>query len=263
MKTSNARIALILTALISAVTGKGAPIPTEKEKGGRLYTHAESEMIHSNGVFAVALSEMVQTTNSFRDLSAMAASCKRDISLQTNRAVLISLVSGIRSRTPVAFVDSSMLEVPSRIRSGKMRKSAKTTVIRQDVFLKGGRAAWFLEQILNCELPELTEQTTDEELEDMVLEAYYQVQEAMLPPGSLRTVSGLSLVEKRSLAESPDANPVIFYKLSKDSDNSIRTAIAANKRAPGHVLARLKRDKDEAIRKLAQENLRHARLRFE
>lgn len=255
---------LVILALCPTAEGAFAADQTGAyEIAVRKMSPLERQTARSNSIFGMKLCEMVQATNSFQNLSALAASFKRDTAIQTNGAVLFALVDGIRSRSGATFVDSGTIEVPSRVRSGKMQKPAAGTVIRQDVFLKGGRAAWFLEQILNFELPEMTEQTSDEELEDVVVEAYYQVKEALLPLGAPRTITGLSLAEKRELAESADSNPVIFYKLSKDSDASIRTAVAANKNAPGHVLFRLTRDKDESVKKRAHENLKNARLSSE
>jgi len=237
--------------------------PEDNESLVRKMSPAAHEASRSNVVFGIKLCEMVQTTNTYGGLSALIAACKNDVALRTNSAILVALVDGIRSRTPAVLADSESVEVPSRVKSGKMQRRPGAKMIRQDIFLRGGRAAWFLEVVLNCELPELTEQSTDEEVEDVVLEAYYRLKEAALPPGSLRTVEGLTEEEKRKLAEASDSNAVVFYRLAMDAQSSIRRVVAANRKAPVHVLSKLARDKNPEVKRLALENLKMARTSSE
>ncbi|MCE9532233.1 MAG: hypothetical protein K8T89_14105 [Planctomycetes bacterium] len=45
------------------------------------------------------------------------------------------------------------------------------SIVRQDVFIRGGKAAWAIEQLLNIQLHPITEKMTKEELEGAVREA--------------------------------------------------------------------------------------------
>lgn len=217
------------------------------------------EAIRSNLVAAAQVCEMVKTTNSFYGLSAFANSYKSDPANATNEFLLMSLVEAIRLRVPASVTDLDLFVIPSRVRAGKMRPSGNTRTIRQDVLLQGGRAAWFIEQLLDCELAEVSELSTQEEIEDVVFDAYYRVREVLLPPGAPKSVENLSLGERRRFAEDLNSNDVIVSKLSRDTDPSVRKRIASNKNAPVPVLARLARDKDSEVRRLALKNLEQVR----
>jgi len=179
----------------------------------------------------------------------------------TNATFLMEFVGRIRSRSPAALVDSESIEVPSRVKSGKMVSRPGAMVIRQDILIQGGRAAWCLERLLHCELPEISETSSDEHLQDAAIDAHYCVVEALLPPEAPRSVAGLTVDQKRHLAEAESSNAVILAKLSKDENKSVRLAVAANNRSSVHILGRLGyHDKDEDVKKVARQNLRRARI---
>lgn len=58
------------------------------------------------------------------------------------------------------------------------------TIVRQDVFTEGGRAAWAVEQFLDCRLPIIPANADDKTKEDLIRAAFENVMAAMLlPPG--------------------------------------------------------------------------------
>lgn len=241
------------------LSSEAAQPPTPESVIAQEVLRRTRAVVRSNLVAAAQVCEMVKVTNSFHGLSDFANSCKRDPSFLTNEFLLMSLVEGIRLRTAAPVTDSDQLVVPSRVKSGKMRPSEDARTVRQDVLLQGGRAAWFIEQLLGSELPEVSEQSTQEDIEDVVFDAYYNVREALLPPDALRSIDGLSLDQKQHLASSEGSNEVIISKLSKDPAPSVRKRVASSKNAPIPVLARLARDRDSEVKRLALKNLELAR----
>jgi len=256
-------IRIYLASLLAAWTSSALGAETSKaaEDTGRNQTSLRQafELTRSNALLGMKYFEAIRTTNTFSGMSTLALSCRQIPGIATNELFLAEVVSAIYFRSPAPFVATERIQVPSRVSSGKMKPIDNAPVIRQDVFVQSGRAAWFLEQLLNCELPEISERSTEDEIRDAATEAHYCVREALLPPDAPRTVAGLTGDERRKLAEAPDSNAVIFYKLSKDPDKAIRSAVAANKNAPGHVLSKLARDKDPEVKRLALENLKLVR----
>lgn len=260
MKILRTQVWIIFT-LLSASQMSSAASPAESyDSMIRKMTPAARETARSNAVHGMKVFELAQTTNSYKDLLAFIESCKRESSLLTNGDFLMPFVGRIESRAPAQINDSEMIEVPSRVKAGKMQTRLNVIVVRQDILIQGGRAAWCLEQLLGCELPEISEVSSEGELQEAAIDALYCVSEALLPPNAPRTVAGLSTAQKRRLAEAEDSNEVILAKLSKDADRSVRMAVAANKNTPIHLLVRLGyHEKDEDIRKAARKNSERSR----
>lgn len=218
------------------------------------------EFNRSNGVLGLRFFEALKITNSYPGMVALASSCRQIPGLATNVTFLAEVLFAAHSRNPAPLLSSEKISIASRIRSGKMQPNENSTIIRQDIFIQGGRAVWLLEQLLSRSLPEISETTNEDEYKDVLLDIHYIIRETLLPSEAPRSISGLSAEQKRRLATAADSNEVIFWKLANDEDQDIRRLVAANRETPVHVLGKLAdRDKDEEVRKLASKNLEHAR----
>jgi len=219
----------------------------------------ERQTARSNSVFGMKLFNAIKTTNTYSNMMRLASSCRQIEGLATNEVFLAQVMFAVNSRNPAPFAPGENISIPSRVKSGKMKPNESATVVRQDVLVEGGRAAWFLEQLLNCELPEVTGESSEDDYNDTVVDIHYCVRESLLPPETPKSVADFTPEQKRLLTIREDSNEVIFWKLSKTEDAAVRRLVAANRNAPLHVLSKLSRDKDPETKQLALENLKVTR----
>lgn len=175
-------------------------------------------------------------------------------------SALMTLVEGIRSKRDLELTNAANIFVPSRVKAGKMQSVNGGLPVRQDVFTESGRAAWMLEQLLNIELPEVALSTPDGEIEDIVLESYYQAKEFLLPPDKKVSLSALSDGDKITLAKNLATTDVALAMLSGSKNVDVRKTVAQNANTPVQILTRLAyRDQSVEVRELAKTNMLNAR----
>lgn len=183
---------------------------------------------------------------------------------ETNTIIRRSMLNGILRATTsnelLKLENYGKVVIPSRVKAGKMMAVEGGNVVKQDLFIKRGRAAWVLEKLLDCELPTVTEETSDFEMRKFRFEAFYKVEESFLPSSKLIETSGLPMEERLSLANGTNTLGVILARLTKDPDVQVRRAVAANPKSPVFVLGQLRDfDADSEVRMLALKNLERSR----
>ena len=196
----------------------------------------------------------------FNKLQTMAAQLKLQSTEPWFESALMILVEGIRSDRGVELTNGVDIVVPSRVRAGMM-EAGGGTIVRQDVFTEGGRAAWVLERLLVVDLPEVSSGMSADTKEDAVLDAFFLVKEFLLPSERKTDLSKLSDSDKLTLAAAGEASESALAMLSKETNVDIRKAVAKHSNTPVQVLARLAyRDQSAEVRDLAESNLAKARM---
>jgi len=78
--------------------------------------------------------------------------------------LLEALAESLTSRREAAFSDVSDMAVWHRVAAGRMKFDGMGVLLKQDVFIEGGRAAWAIERIIDVRLPAVTDELSDEKL---------------------------------------------------------------------------------------------------
>lgn len=125
----------------------------------------------------------------------------------------------------------------------------------QDVFTVGGRCAWAIQQLLDCEFSvwirgDMRPEEAAEAKSLIVSEAVTR----MRMPETTNIVT-LSVERRRQLGTDRDTPLSVLRRLASDPEMIVRAAIASNPMTPLDTLAKMaESDEDEQVRKLAKEN---------
>lgn len=153
-------------------------------------------------------------------------------------------------------------------KSLKIKKVDKN--IKQDLSIVGGRCAWALEELLECDLPSITATVSDKEIIKAkrivwnkmgakIVAAHEQEAEKIYK--TLSKEEKLKIVKKKNISLNMIYKHRYFLtKLAEDEDVEIRRLVAANRKTPFRTLRKLRdKDSDPEVRKKAAENLSSAR----
>jgi hypothetical protein len=204
--------------------------------------------------------EQILKETDFVKLTSLINESKAETNILTRRSMIGDIFRATGSNESMKLENYGNLIIPSRVNAGKMDSRKDGNVVRQDLFIKCGRAAWILEQLLGCELPTLTETTTDLEMRNFDFETNCKIEESFVPAGKLINTSVLSVQDRLSLASSTNTLGVIMARLTKDSDVQVRRLLAANPHTPVFVICQLRDfDSDTNVKSLAIKNLQTSR----
>jgi hypothetical protein len=134
-----------------------------------------------------------------------------------------------------------------------------------DLTIEGGRCAWVLEHILGCKLPAITPATDKNERENarqIVIKTFIEIgdkRKATALADARKKAAALSQKEKFASAQSVRTDPMLLSVLAEEQDAAIRCKIAANPRTPINDVAKLMKDSESTVRKIAVDNLSYSR----
>jgi hypothetical protein len=204
--------------------------------------------------------ERILKETDFVKLTSLINELKAETNVLTRRFMLHGIFSASGSKEPTKLENYGDLVIPNRVKTGKLVSRKDGLIVRQDLFIKCGRAAWVLEQFLGCELPTLAEATTDLEMRNFDFETNCKIEESFVRADKLINTSVLSVQDRISLAGSTNTLDVVLARLTKDSDVQVRRVLAANPRTPVFVLCQLRDfDSDSDVKSLAIKNLQTSR----
>lgn len=202
----------------------------------------------------------LMNTRDYAKLSELIENWRTKIDSDSKQILLQSLIGRIRSQNEIGLENYGSVCIPTRIGSGGMTRQENALVIKQDIFIEGGRAAWTLEKLMDCDLPPVTARGSEKELKLSQYEANICYQEFILSPNKRLNIEKLKVEEKAELAKDANTNPYLLAKLAKDPDRNVRVAVATN---PSTLVETLffiaENDTDAQIRSLALENAKRAR----
>ena len=98
---------------------------------------------------------------------------------EMRKELILSLLRRLQSTKPIGLENFSDVQVESRIASGKMQFLGHGVLIKQDIFIEGGRCAWAIERILDVKLPPIREGMHVQDLARAFEEASYLIIESM------------------------------------------------------------------------------------
>ncbi len=91
--------------------------------------------------------------------------------------LLETLACRLSSNKRIKLVNTEDMIIPSRLFSGDMQWPGHGYVIRQDLFVAGGKAAWAIAELIGTELPEVTEGQTKKERAAMAVKIEQRIKE--------------------------------------------------------------------------------------
>jgi Leucine rich repeat variant len=151
---------------------------------------------------------------------------------------------------------------PQVIIGYEMPKNAKDVVVEcYDVYREGGRAAWAIQQLLECPIfPQITAKDSQEQQRKTLQEAYeIVIGHMILPPSEADITPTTSEKERIRLAGMRRATPSLLTRLAQDKSPAVRLAVARNLSTPLEVIDTLRKDPDARVSAAAKDNFRHAR----
>ena len=100
------------------------------------------------------------------------------------KSIVVSLLAALKTHQKVGLENFDDLFIDSRINSGETPFPGHGYHCRQDLFLQSGRAAWAIERIVTCELPQITEEGSRDEKERAKVfeESYLRVIKRLAQP---------------------------------------------------------------------------------
>jgi hypothetical protein len=84
------------------------------------------------------------------------------------RILLLALSDKLTSTQELKLENIEDMVVMSRLQAGKMKWHMHGVILRQDVFMAGGRCAWAIEKVLGSKLPSIEADMEAKELEERV-----------------------------------------------------------------------------------------------
>jgi hypothetical protein len=196
---------------------------------------------------------------------------------ETKAAAMFKLVKDWRAQQPPEVRRRLILELmrlmpsqkkleltgpPKVIIGYEMPKNAKDVVVFEyDVYRESGRAAWAIQQLLECPIfPQITAKGSQEEQWKTLQKAYEIVIAHMLMPPNESDISPTTSEKERiRLAEMRRATPSLLTRLAQDKSPAVRLAVARNLSTPLRVVHTLEDDADARVSAAAKENAVNAR----
>ena len=217
---------------------------------------------------AKAAYEELMNCRDFEEMKGMVQLWKKDLGeAALDHLVGMFLLEKIGSQESASLDLYKNMAVEWRVGAGKMPEPpADGVILKQDVFVVGGRAAWALEQLSGFEIPAVTEKSTGAEITNSLLQARRKVTRAHWEKKKQMdgTLQGLDKDARLKKAQSKEATARSLRTLSYDEDVDVRKAVASNKNTPIDALfIMLSTDENQEVRNLAQKNSQHARTAVE
>jgi hypothetical protein len=228
--------------------------------GGVIAQPTRDEIVDADKKAAESFQKFKETTK-FGDLNSLVRKWTDTLSSLEKTELIRKLARGLYSKESLSLTDYGSVTVQSRIESGKMPKVENGPVLKQDIFIVGGRCAWALEYLTGGELPTISELSSEKEMRAADYEVWLRIEEASVPEKERIDLSKLAREERLKLAASQDSMAVVLAGLARDKDVAVRKAVASNLKTSIHTLRSLAdNDSDPAVRSAAKENLKRARL---
>lgn len=193
------------------------------------------------------------TTTDYEKLPPVIARWKEQLPPAERKQLLPALLRHVGSTKKLSLKDPERIIVSATRKPGKV-EGKDQVVVRQDVFTEGGRAAWAVEQLLDCQLPVIPANAEDKTKERLSREAYEKVVEAMMLPLAL-----LDAKQRAAFAASPQADKDTLDRLAHDTDVLVRRAVASNPRTRRNTIDRMRNDSDVQVKNAARENFYSSR----
>jgi hypothetical protein len=99
----------------------------------------------------------------------------RALTTGQQKELIVLLLKNMESTQVLKLVNYQDVAVESRVRAKKMSWHMHGTLLKQDIFIVGGRCAWAIEELLGCTLPSITEDMKPEALHKAVQEAHFAI----------------------------------------------------------------------------------------
>ena len=244
-----ARLCMSIVFLLACFSARDARCITTKETG-------EQKALDPKVQGAV---DELLTTEDYQVLLTLPRQWTSNLSETAQKDLIIELLKRIGTRKELKLENYGDMIVKSRVHTGEMKSNERGVLLKQDIFIEGGRCAWALERLLNCDMPMITTRFKLEHTERAIQLCTYKVIQAMRLPGMI-DLKKLDVKERRRLAALGDTAAHLFAELARDPEPEVRKALAKNLKASLRIIQQLRKyDPDEEVRKLASKNLEHAR----